>query len=91
MIQIGDLILDLSDPVILLALVLGGLVFVLLVMSLYVRPSRCVTLSEPLVYQLAHGGTTGAEPQRWSGTAVRWPDPCVRGTGAEPDRDAATG
>jgi DNA recombination protein RmuC len=55
MIQIGDLILDLSDPVILLALVLGGLVFVLLIMSL-LSARRAAKLSEPLVYQLAQVG-----------------------------------
>ncbi len=55
MIQIGDLILDLSDPVILLALVLGGLVFVLLIMSL-MSARRAAKLSEPLVYQLAQVG-----------------------------------
>ncbi|MGJ8603465.1 MAG: DNA recombination protein RmuC [Marivita sp.] len=55
MIQIGDLILDLSDPVVLLALVLGGLVFVLLFMSL-MSARRAAKLSEPLVYQLAQVG-----------------------------------
>ena len=55
MIQIGDLILDLSDPVILLALALGGLVFVLLFMSL-MSARRAAKLSEPLVYQLAQVG-----------------------------------
>ena len=55
MIQIGDLVLDLSDPVILLALVLGGLVFVLLIMSL-LSARRAAKLSEPLVYQLAQVG-----------------------------------
>ncbi len=55
MIQIGDLILDLSDPVILLALVLGGLVFLLLIMSL-MSARRAAKLSEPLVYQLAQVG-----------------------------------
>ncbi len=55
MIQIGDLILDLSDPVILLALALGGLVFLLLFMSL-MSARRAAKLSEPLVYQLAQVG-----------------------------------
>ncbi|MBO6882404.1 MAG: DNA recombination protein RmuC, partial [Marivita sp.] len=55
MIQIGDLVLDLSDPVVLLALGLGGLVFVLLVMSL-LSARRAAKLSEPLVYQLAQVG-----------------------------------
>ena len=55
MIQIGDLILDLSDPVILLALALGGLVFVLLILSL-LSSRRAAKLSEPLVYQLAQVG-----------------------------------
>ena len=55
MIQIGDLTLDLSDPVILLALALGGLVFVLLIMSL-MSARRAAKLSEPLVYQLAQVG-----------------------------------
>ncbi|MFA8386724.1 MAG: DNA recombination protein RmuC [Pelagibaca sp.] len=55
MIQIGDLILDLSDPVILLALALGGLVFLLLIMSL-LSSRRAAKLSEPLVYQLAQVG-----------------------------------
>jgi len=55
MIQIGDLALDLSDPVILLALALGGLVFVLLIMSL-LSARRAAKLSEPLVYQLAQVG-----------------------------------
>lgn len=55
MIQIGDLVLDLSDPVILLALALGGLVFVLLIMSL-LSARRAAKLSEPLVYQLAQVG-----------------------------------
>ena len=55
MIQIGDLILDLSDPVILLALALGALVFVLLILSL-LSARRAAKLSEPLVYQLAQVG-----------------------------------
>lgn len=55
MIQIGDLILDLGDPVVLLALGLGGLVFVLLIMSL-LSARRAAKLSEPLVYQLAQVG-----------------------------------
>ncbi|WP_299786293.1 DNA recombination protein RmuC [uncultured Marivita sp.] len=55
MIQIGDLVLDLSDPVILLALALGGMVFVLLIMSL-LSARRAAKLSEPLVYQLAQVG-----------------------------------
>ena len=55
MIQIGDLVLDLSDPVVLLALGLGGLVFVLLIMSL-LSARRAAKLSEPLVYQLAQVG-----------------------------------
>ncbi len=55
MIQIGDLVLDLSDPVVLLGLALGGLVFVLLIMSL-LSARRAAKLSEPLVYQLAQVG-----------------------------------
>jgi len=55
MIQIGDLILDLSDPVVLLALGLGALVLMLLVMSL-LSARRAAKLSEPLVYQLAQVG-----------------------------------
>ncbi|MCR9108347.1 DNA recombination protein RmuC [Marivita sp. XM-24bin2] len=55
MIQIGDLILDLSDPVILLGLALGALVLLLLVMSL-LSARRAAKLSEPLVYQLAQVG-----------------------------------
>ena len=55
MIQIGDLILDLSDPVVLLGLALGGLVFLLLIMSL-LSARRAAKLSEPLVYQLAQVG-----------------------------------
>jgi len=55
MIRIGDLVLDLGDPVILLALALGGLVFVLLILSL-LSARRAAKLSEPLVYQLAQVG-----------------------------------
>ena len=55
MIQIGDLILDLSDPVVLLGLALGSLVLLLLVMSL-LSARRAAKLSEPLVYQLAQVG-----------------------------------
>ena len=55
MIQIGDLILDLSDPVVLLALALGGFVLLLLIMSL-LSARRAAKLSEPLVYQLAQVG-----------------------------------
>lgn len=55
MIQIGDLILDLSDPVVLLALALGCLVLLLLIMSL-LSARRAAKLSEPLVYQLAQVG-----------------------------------
>ncbi|SHH65967.1 DNA recombination protein RmuC [Marivita hallyeonensis] len=55
MIQIGDLTLDLNDPVVLLALGLGTLVFLLLVMSL-LSARRAAKLSEPLVYQLAQVG-----------------------------------
>ena len=56
MIQIGDLTLDLSDPVTLLALALGALVLLLLVLSL-ASARRAAKLSEPLVYQLAQVGT----------------------------------
>jgi DNA recombination protein RmuC len=55
MIQIGDLVLDLSDPVILLALALGGFVLLLLILSL-LSARRAAKLSEPLVYQLAQVG-----------------------------------
>lgn len=55
MIQIGDLTLDLSDPVTLLALTLGALVLMLLIMSL-LSARRAAKLSEPLVYQLAQVG-----------------------------------
>ncbi len=55
MIQIGDLILDLSDPVVLLGLALGSLVLLLLIMSL-LSARRAAKLSEPLVYQLAQVG-----------------------------------
>jgi DNA recombination protein RmuC len=55
MIQIGDLILDLSDPVVLVAFGLGALVFLLLIMSL-LSARRAARLSEPLVYQLAQVG-----------------------------------
>ncbi|OSQ51043.1 DNA recombination protein RmuC [Marivita geojedonensis] len=55
MIQIGDLILDLSDPVVLLGLALGALVLLLLIMSL-LSARRAAKLSEPLVYQLAQVG-----------------------------------
>ncbi len=55
MIQIGDLILDLSDPVVLLALALGGFVLLLLIMSL-LSARRAAKLSEPLVYRLAQVG-----------------------------------
>ncbi|MCI5110123.1 MAG: DNA recombination protein RmuC [Marivita sp.] len=55
MIQIGDLVLDLSDPVVLLGLALGALVLLLLIMSL-LSARRAAKLSEPLVYQLAQVG-----------------------------------
>ncbi len=55
MIQIGDLVLDLSDPVVLLGLALLGLVLLLLIMSL-MSARRAAKLSEPLVYQLAQVG-----------------------------------
>ena len=55
MIQIGDLILDLSDPVVLLGLALRGFVLMLLIMSL-LSARRAAKLSEPLVYQLAQVG-----------------------------------
>ena len=55
MIQIGDLVLDLSDPVVLLSLALGGLVLLLLILSL-LSARRAAKLSEPLVYQLAQVG-----------------------------------
>ncbi len=55
MMQIGDLTLDLGDPVTLLALALGVLVLVLLILSLH-SARRAAKLSEPLVYQLAQVG-----------------------------------
>jgi DNA recombination protein RmuC len=55
MIQIGDLILDLNDPVTLLALALGAGVLILLIMSM-LSARRAAKLSEPLVYQLAQVG-----------------------------------
>ena len=55
MIQIGDLVLDLSDPVVLLGLALGSLVLLLLFLSL-LSARRAAKLSEPLVYQLAQVG-----------------------------------
>jgi DNA recombination protein RmuC len=55
MTQIGDLTLDLGDPVTLFALALGVLVLVLLILSLH-SARRAAKLSEPLVYQLAQVG-----------------------------------
>ena len=55
MIRIGDLTLDLSDPVVLLALGLGAMVFVLLFLSL-ASARRAAKLSEPLVHQIAQVG-----------------------------------
>ena len=55
MIQIGDLILDLGDPVTLLALGLGAGVLLLLILAV-ASARRAAKLSEPLVYQLAQVG-----------------------------------
>ncbi|MFP7674773.1 DNA recombination protein RmuC [Marivita sp. S0852] len=55
MIRIGDLAFDLSDPVVLVVIGLGALVFVLLILSL-LSARRAAKLSEPLVYQLAQVG-----------------------------------
>jgi len=70
MIQIGDLTLNLSDPVVLLAAGLGALVFLLLIMSL-LSARRAAKLAEPLVYQLAQVGqrvqSLGEGQERLSG------------------------
>ncbi|MCK0151651.1 DNA recombination protein RmuC [Marivita sp. S6314] len=70
MIQIGDLTLNLSDPVVFLALGLGALVLLLLVMSL-LSARRAAKLAEPLVYQLAQVGqrvqSLGEGQERLSG------------------------